>query len=70
MPKTKSYDERVIMTVLMSMLNRASSKPDNAGLISLIETFKEAGVPGSDTGFVLTMGNGEEFQITVNKVRS
>lgn len=64
---TKTYGEQTISRLLMNLLNRASMKPKNSGLISLIETLDEAGVQSSDTGFVLTMGNGEAFEITITK---
>lgn len=67
MHKTKSYSEEAICRMLMNMLNRASSKPQNEGLISLVETSEEAGLQTSDTGFMLTMGNGQSFEIFVVK---
>ena len=63
----KRYSERQIRNMLTGMLNRASCKPANAGLISEIENAEDTGIKFNETAFVLTMGNGESFEITVTK---
>ncbi|MBI3201584.1 MAG: hypothetical protein HYZ29_08580 [Myxococcales bacterium] len=68
-------DEARLSEILVDLLDGHVVELDDAGLPaddlagSAVETFRDAGMLTDDAGFVVTLRDGSEFQITVVQSR-